>query len=307
MVTPSARGRVLVTGALGYVGSVLSPLLTARGYEVIELDIQPTTPARARAHDFVQIDIRDRAALAPALADIDAVVHLAAIVGHPACDADPDGARSINEDGVDTLLSVLPASTKLIFFSTCSVYGRVPDGTCREDTPIGPLSLYAQTKARAEKWALDFGGVALRPATAFGASPKFRSDLIIHDFILRGLRAEHLNLFEPEAMRSFVHVADLATAAIHAIEHYDALKGKAFNVAASDASVTKAELAAEIATFTSLRVSHIEGKPDPDGRDYRIDCSALADTGFVIARRFPTHLRETVEWIRNEKMPELSP
>lgn len=296
--------RVVVTGALGYVGSVLVPLLAARGHCVTALDIRRpeqvygAAGARALNGHFVQADIRDGTAMKRALGDADAVVHLAALVGYPACDADAEAARSVNEAGTQNVIAAMPAAARFVFLSTTSIYGRLAGDLCSEDSPIRPLSLYACTKARAETRALERGCVALRPATAFGPSPNFRDDLIIHDFILRGLRGEHLRLFEPEAMRSFVQVEDLAGAILHALENYEAMVGRAYNVAAADAVLSKVELARRVAALTGLRISTVDGDFDPDGRDYRIDSSRLAATGYAMLPRFAGRLNETAAWMK---------
>ncbi len=303
MVEPGRNAlNVVVTGASGYVGSVLTPLLEERGHRVTRVDIRkPEAAGNSRSADsasnFIKADIRDGEAMTAALSQADAIIHLAAVVGYPACDAEPGLARAVNEMGTRVVAESAPQCARFVFASTCSVYGHTPGALCSEDDPIQPMSLYAETKARAEKVALARGAVVLRPSTAFGASSNFRTDLILHDFVLRGLRGDRLRLFQPHAIRSFVYVEDMARAAIFAVERYQELAGRAFNVSAPDGSLSKLDLARRIAEATRLSFDIDDDRQDPDGRDYRVDTGRLAAAGFASDTGFDERLQETVTWM----------
>ena len=167
--------RILVTGGAGYIGSLLCPILLDAGHEVVLLDslmfgVQPILHFISHPKlEVVHGDIRDPRVVAPLAAKADAVLHLAAIVGSPACAADPTAAETTNVDGTRTLVDALSASQMLVYASTGSTYGRC-ETVATEETPIDPLTLYGRTKRDAEALVAEKGGVGLRFATAFGLS-----------------------------------------------------------------------------------------------------------------------------------------
>ncbi len=153
--------RVLITGGAGYVGSTLAPLLLAAGHKVRVLDrlrIGGESLLGVWSHpdfEFVHGDVRDRETLREAVSDCDAVVHLAAIVGDPACAREPDTARAINLDASMALIedSRKAGVQRFVFASTCSNYGKMKDPSqfVNEESELQPVSLYAETKVAVEK------------------------------------------------------------------------------------------------------------------------------------------------------------
>ena len=309
--TASERAvRILITGGAGYIGTVLIRRLVESGHQVRCLDprasdltaLLPQIWDRRPMCDLRVADIRDRRSLAIALDKIDAVIHLAAVVGYPACDADPQGARSINVAGTRALAQTLSGGVPVLYLSTCSVYGKSANGICRESDPVRPLTLYGRTKLSGERIVLQHGAVVLRAPTAYGISPRFRRDLIIHDFIHRGLTGQRLRLFQPHAIRPFIHVEDIARAIQCSLDLFPAMAGNIYNIGSDDGTVTKLELAQRIAAVTGLVIEVDESREDPDGRDYRIDYANVHALGFRTARCFDTGLRETVDWIRSRSL-----
>ena len=185
--------------------------------------------------------MRDEEVVKQALDQQDLVIHLAAIVGYPACAADPGRAVSTNVDGTRNIVKNL-AGRKLIFASTGSTYGKV-DGICNEDTPIDPLTLYGSTKWEAEQLVTAAGGVALRFATVFGASPRLRLDLLVNDFVYQALHNRQIILYEGHFRRTFLHSQDAARSYLFAIDYYDKMSGQAFNVGDDSMNYTNREVA----------------------------------------------------------------
>src|SRR5438309_2149559 len=153
--------KVLVTGGAGYIGSTLVPLLLKSGYDVHVLDTlmyggEALLPYfRNKRFQFTLGDVRDPAEVRQAVEGSDAVIHLAAIVGFPACRKYPDLAKTVNVDGTKVVAEAAGRDRLVLFGSTGSNYGALVDRVCTEETPLNPLSLYGKTKTEAERYLLD--------------------------------------------------------------------------------------------------------------------------------------------------------
>ena len=194
---------VLITGGAGYVGSVLTGLLLNDGYCVRVLDV-----LRFGGHslfnyignpnyEFIKGDIRNKEEVRGALRGADAVIHLAAIVGFPACRKEPELSRDINVNGTANLVSLAGGKVPIMFASTGSNYGKMLEEVCTETTPLNPLTDYGRQKTEAEeiiKKNKEF--VIFRFATAFGVSPRLRLDLLPNDFTYRAVRDRNLVVYE---------------------------------------------------------------------------------------------------------------
>lgn len=278
--------RILITGGGGYVGSVLVGQLRQENYTVRVLD-NLDHGLRCGSHvlkgggmQFVYGDVRDERALAGALDGCDAVVHLAAIVGFPACDASPVEAKSVNVDGTRSVLRAA-GGRPVILLSTLSTLGRVGSANCDEETVPRPVSLYASTKLQSELLAREYGEcVILRPATAFGLAPQMRFDLLIHRLTLDALNLGAVKVYEPMAMRCFVHVRDLSRAIILAIEHFSSMRGDVFHVGNGRLNVTKAEIANMLKDLTGCSVTVDTSTSDGDARDYGGTFEKIEREGF---------------------------
>lgn len=281
--------RILVTGAAGYIGSVLTPRLLAAGHPVVALDnfLYGQTPLLDCCHDpalsIVRGDVRDRDLQRRLLAEVDAILPLACLTGAPACDKDPHAARGVILDAVRTLLKDRSPRHLVVYPTTNSGYGiGARDTLCTEDSPLLPLSLYGRLKVEAEAAVLDAGNsLSLRLATAFGASPRMRLDLLVNDFVYRAATDRAIVLFEARARRNFIHVRDIAGAFLHCLQRFDAMKGRPYNVGLSDANLTKWQLCEEIKR--QIPDFHFHEAPigkDPDQRDYLVSNERIESTGY---------------------------
>ena len=279
--------RVLVTGGAGYVGCVLVQELLARDCEVRVLDSlrkpgAPLVPLLANPRlEFQRGDVRDRRAVEEALRGADVVVHLAAVVGYPACERDPWLAREVNVGGTLNLTAARSPGQLIVFPSSLSNYGSVKDGLCTEEMEPQPLTLYGATKLEAERLVLEQGNaVVLRPATAFGLSPQLRLDLLFNNFMFLALNEGAIVVYQPHFWRAFIHVRDFARAILFAIDNAERMRDQVYNLGAEALNLTKGELAARIAERLGCRLQISEDGQDPDKRNYRVDFSKLEALGF---------------------------
>ena len=283
------KHRVLVTGAAGYIGSILVPALLERGYAVTALDRYDrgdTVLSQNCAHpdfDVVKGDVRDEALITAQVAKHDIFIPLAALVGAPLCKSDPLNAQTTNSDAVRLLAGKLSKSQRIIYPTTNSGYGIGEKGQfCTEETPLKPISLYGTSKVEAERAILDSGnGITFRLATVFGMAPRMRIDLLVNDFTWRAVTDRAVVIFEGHFKRNFIHIRDIARAFLHGLDHYETMSGQAYNVGLSDANLSKLELCAvikaHVPAFTYLEAPIGE---DPDKRDYIVSNAKLEATGF---------------------------
>jgi nucleoside-diphosphate-sugar epimerase len=281
--------KVLITGGAGYIGSVLSPYLLRHGYHVTVLDNflygQSSLLDLCGEENFevVRGDCRDKSLLKSLVKDKDILIPLAALVGAPLCDRDPDAARGINTDAVRLLCRLSSLSQKILYPVTNSGYGVGERGKyCTEESPLRPISLYGRTKVEAEKIILDRGGsITFRLATAFGASPRMRTDLLVNDFVYRAVTDRAVVIFEGHFKRNYIHVRDIAKAFHHGIENFSKMKGRPYNVGLQDANLSKIELCAliqkAIPQFVYWEAPIGE---DPDKRDYIVANDRILATGY---------------------------
>jgi nucleoside-diphosphate-sugar epimerase len=304
--------KILVTGGAGYIGSVLVPILLSHGHRVRVLD-NLSFGGRSLlgvwsdpAFEFVKGDVRDEASIHAGLQGVDAVVHLAAIVGDPACARQPDLARSINLDGSIHLFNVSRDLNvqKFIFASTCSNYGKMKNSNdyVDETSELRPVSLYAETKVAVENHLLraDQSGslspTVLRFATAYGVSSRMRFDLTVNEFAMEMLTNHKLVIFGEQFWRPYVHIRDIARAILRILEApAEQIRNEVFNVGSTDQNFQKQQLANLIKSHVSdAVVEYVQKNEDP--RDYRVSFEKIKrNLGFVTGHTVQDGIQEIVE------------
>jgi nucleoside-diphosphate-sugar epimerase len=278
---PSSDETVLILGGAGYIGSCLVRKLLAAGRKVRVMD--SLIYGDYSLHDVIghpnlqlQVgDCRKLQDLVAAARNTDAIIHLAAIVGDPACELDPQASREINYAATRMLIEVAKGNgnCRLIFSSSCSVYGAT-DLLMDEYSDVLPISLYAQTKVDSEEALLearsaDFHPVILRLATVFGLSYRTRFDLIVNLLTAKAHSEGTITIFNGTQWRPFIHVQDVANGICQALDApLDVVSGETYNLGDSRMNFTLAQLAERVlAEFPKTRVEYVE---NADRRNYRV-------------------------------------
>ena len=309
---------ILITGGAGYVGSSLVRLLLDNEFKVIAFDNLTFGSKSLEGvlnnlnFKFVKGDITVSAELEDVFANnkIDAVVHMAAIVGDPACSKNPKLAEEVNLRGAVHLLEIAKKNRieKFVFISTCSNYGKMSskDGYVNETSLLAPISLYAKLKVEFEKILLEndkeegFCPTVLRFATAYGISYRMRFDLTVNEFVKELALKRELEVFGRQFWRPYCHVSDLARAVVLAL---NADKGKVayrvFNVGDTKENFQKQMIVDEVSKkIPNSIIKYVHRDEDP--RDYRVSFEKIKnELGFKITKRLADGIEEMKEAIEN--------
>jgi nucleoside-diphosphate-sugar epimerase len=308
---------VLVTGGAGYVGALVVDELLQGGREPRVLDSllhgqeDVAAELEARGVEVVRGDIRDEDARRTALKGTEAVVHLAAIVGDPACARDPELSHAVNVEGSRALLADARAAgvERLLFASTCSNYGRMDDPTVPIDEhgKLSPVSLYAEQKVGIERSLLNGEHGELRPtclrfATVYGVGRRMRFDLTVNEFTRDLWAGRQLDVFGEHFWRPYIHVRDAARAVRTVLDApAEEVAGEVFNAGHSDENYRKLDLV-ELITGRLGRgeVSYVHRDEDP--RDYKVSFEKIrSHLGFEPDRRVPDGIGEIVEALEEDR------
>ena len=298
------KNKILVTGGAGYIGTSLIPRLLEEGHEVTVFDNlmyggnQLLSFFRDENFNFVKGDITIKSDLEEVVKDKDIIIHLAAIVGFPACEGNPELAKNVNVMGTQNIIDVTSPEQIILYGSTGSNYGKVDD-ICTEETPLNPLSLYAETKTDAEKMLIDRGNViAYRFATAFGVSTRLRLDLLINDFANKCLRDGYLVVYEKDFMRTFIHVSDIAESFIFAIKNLEEMIDNVYNVGDDSMNYSKEEVCNMIKSRTDAFIHFEEIGEDADKRDYIVSYDKINKLGFSTKITLEDGIDELIKALR---------
>jgi nucleoside-diphosphate-sugar epimerase len=303
-------GTTLITGGAGYIGMLVAEELLASSHDVRVLDSLLHSQSgcadalRDQGVELLVADVRDADARAEALRGADAVVHLAAIVGDPACARDPEAAQAVNVDGSLALVrdAAEAGVERFVFASTCSNYGRMADPLVpiAEDGALAPVSLYAEQKVAVERALLGldpapFAATCVRFATVYGVAPRMRFDLTVNEFT-RDLWADRrLEVFGEQFWRPYVHVRDAARGVRTVLEAPVAsVAGEVFNVGDTAENYRKLDLVELIRRETDRgEVAFVQRTEDP--RDYKVSFAKVADRlGYAITSTVPEGIREVI-------------
>ncbi|MBS0625104.1 MAG: NAD(P)-dependent oxidoreductase [Verrucomicrobia bacterium] len=283
------KQKVLVTGGAGYIGSVLCPTLLSQGYAVTVIDnlyYKQTSLLSCFTHPdfrFILGDACNETLIQSEVKKADIIIPLAALVGAPSCDRTPLLATSLNYDAIALILKHSSPSQKILYPNTNSGYGiGEKNQLCTEATPLNPISLYGKLKVESEKILLNSNrAISLRLATVFGVSPRMRLDLLVNDFTFRACQDRFIVLFEEHFKRNYIHVRDVVGAFLHGIDHFEQMRGQAFNVGLSSANLNKRELCETIKKYIpDLYIHAAKVGEDPDKRDYIVSNEKLESLGW---------------------------
>jgi nucleoside-diphosphate-sugar epimerase len=283
--------KILITGGAGYLGSVITETMLNVGYSVIVLDklIFNQTSLLSYTHNskfkFIHGDVRNERLLEKLCNEVDVIIPLAAIVGFPACAADPKLAKEINFDQIVNIVRFTNGKNKKILYpNTNSGYGLgIGQLECTEESPLTPISVYGQTKCDAENFLRNCtDAITFRLATVFGVSPRMRTDLLVNDFTYKAITDKYIVVFEKNFKRNFIHVEDVASAFLFMLENYETYRGEIFNVGLSSANLSKQELLEKIQSHVKdFAVSYNDFYEDPDKRDYIVSNAKIEATGWM--------------------------
>ncbi len=306
---------ILVIGGAGYIGSALLPKLLNKGYQVRLLDmlLYDTEPIDAVIHhprlEVIQADFRDVSKVVEATRGMDAVIHLGAIVGDPACALDEELTIEVNLMATRMIAEVAKGSgvERFIFASTCSVYG-ASDEMLDERSALNPVSLYARSKIASERVLMSMAGdsfvpVCLRFGTIYGLSGRTRFDLVVNLLTAKAIVEKKITVSGGDQWRPFVHVDDAALAVFNILEApLDAVRNQVFNVGSEEQNYTIKQVGEMIRDLVPS-AQLLDVAFDGDRRNYRVNFNKLHRTlGFVPQWTLERGISQVIEAINSGKV-----
>jgi nucleoside-diphosphate-sugar epimerase len=304
--------RVLLTGHQGYLGTVMAPILTTAGHEVVGLDT-----GLFASCVLGTLDVTDPPGLAVDLRDVtveqvrgfDAVVHLAALSNDPLGSLAPQITYDINHHAATRLARLARDAgvRRFVYASTCSVYGaQSGNELVDEDAPLRPVTPSAKSKVRVEDDLMeladaDFVPVSMRNATAFGFSPRLRADIVLNNLVGHALLSNTVKvLSDGTPWRPLAHAEDIAQAVVAAlVAPADVVRGRAYNIGTERNNRTVAEIAVAVVEAVPGAELLITGEAGNDPRSYRVDFSrARKELGFEAQWSIPEGAQQLAQEYR---------
>ena len=279
--------KILITGGAGYVGSVLVPRLLQAGHHVRILDNlmyggATLLPFFSNPNfEFIKGDILDEGVVQKSVASMDAIIHLAAIVGYPACKKNEQLAHDVNFVGTKIIEKCRDRDQLVLYASTGSNYGALVGESCTEETPLNPLTIYGTTKTQAETHLLNSPNtICYRYATAFGVSPRMRLDLLINDFVYQAVKIRNLIIYEKTFKRTFIHVIDMARSFMLALKNSEKMINNVYNVGSEHMNSSKEDIANLVRTKVDYYLHFADVGKDEDQRNYEVSYAKIKALGF---------------------------
>ena len=306
------KKQIVVTGGAGFVGSNLVSELILLGYYVVCVDnltygYNSMISQWANYPNF-QIETSNLCdnfnsqgwkRIEEHIANASHVVHLACLVGYPACEREKDYATRLNYEVSINLADLCKKhNTKMLYASTGSVYGEI-DGICNEESTVNPLTHYAITKLNAEKYMLEHcDALCFRFATAFGLSARLRLDLYINDMVYRALIDGSVVAYEPRHRRTFIYVTDMARLFMHAIDNMNDDHG-IYNAGDDNLNLTKMDILEKIREhIPNFFIAYGDYQADKDKRDYSVSYVKLTKTNFECKIHIDQGIKILIEYIK---------
>ena len=294
--------KIILTGALGYIGSEALLRFAQRPDITVYAVDNDADAIRVRGAYFmrypnikiINCDVTNLQQVQQ-LPSADLIVHLAAKVGYLSSSRDPELTEKINVKGVENIVTL---GTPVVFFSTGSVYGKI-GAICDETVAPNPQSIYATTKYQGEQIVKQVEHVIFRPATAYGLGLKTRHDLIVHDLIQQAITKQQLEIYQPQACRSFYSVQKLAELVEFVCDNYPQFKNNTYNVGCNSGNVTKQQLLDLLEKQIEFKWIRIPGN-DADTRDYNVSYKKLQSVWFnyneTFADKIPSIVKYYKQW-----------
>ncbi|HLD33171.1 MAG TPA: NAD-dependent epimerase/dehydratase family protein [Candidatus Nanoarchaeia archaeon] len=310
------HNKILVIGGGGYIGSILVRTLLQRGYKVNVLDKfiygkDSLADIENTKLQIIEGDTRHIEDMTHALQDVDAVVHLAEVVGDPACAADPSFAQESNYLATKMIADICKyfQINRFVYASSCSVYGASKDKLITESSAVAPISLYGKLKVAAENGLTEmmdenFSPTILRLSTVFGMSHRPRFDLVVNLLTAQAVSQGEITIFGGDQWRPNVHVSDVAETITALLEcPIEDVGGKIFNVGSEENNHTITEIGELIKTAVPS-VSIIMDKSQIDRRDYRVSFDLLHRTIKIKMKSVEYGINEVKEAITSGKIKD---
>jgi nucleoside-diphosphate-sugar epimerase len=300
---------ILITGVGGFIGSKLATKLLTLGYDVTGIDLLKYDSSSLNHlflfdnFKFIKADITKEKIIKKFIRNKNFVIPLAALVGAPLCEKFKKEAITVNVESIKLIIKHIKKNQKIIYPTTNSGYGIGEKGFCTETSPLRPISLYGKTKVEAEKIIMKHkNAISFRLATVFGYSYRMRTDLLVNNFVYNAIKNKELKIFEPHFRRNFIHIDDVVSAFVFAIDNFHNMKSNIYNLGLSSANISKIQLAKKIKqNIPELKISTKINNKDPDKRDYFVSNKKIEKKGFKPIVSLDSGIKELLKVFSNSK------